>query len=132
EVEHHALRGGMRLAGEHEASIDLVLLQRVALLHLDRAGDKLRPARAAHTTFARVRRVGAHTQGRIQNALTMTVERERRASAVEDDRHLGWSCCCSTRGRRRSTGCGGGAASRGLDALGVEELRVNMRGIDIA
>ena len=78
----------MRLAGEHESRVDLALLQREMLIHLDAAADQPGTAGAADAALARVWSVRANAQRGIEDSLAIRVDGEGRAAPVENDRDL--------------------------------------------
>ena len=57
ETHHHALGLAARLAGEHEAFVDLPLFERVVFIHAHFAFDHLGAAGAADPAFAGVGQV---------------------------------------------------------------------------
>ena len=77
----------MGLAGQHEAGVDLGLLERVVAAHVDLAVRHQRPAGAADPALAGERQVGA---GRLGGVEDRGVPRHRRGGAqpVEDDGDL--------------------------------------------
>src|SRR6202023_3528521 len=96
EVEDDLRGGGVRLAGEHEAGVDLALLQREMLVHFDTAADQLRATGAANTSLARVWSIGADSQCGVEDAFAIRIDGECRAASVENDGYLGRaSTCCS-------------------------------------
>src|ERR1700680_4918642 len=82
----------MRLAGEHEARVDLALFQREMLIHLDAAADQPGATGAADAALARIGRVGAHAQRGVEDSLALRIDAERRAATVEDDGHVRRTC----------------------------------------
>src|SRR5580700_315340 len=80
EVEDDLRCCGMRLAGKHEARVDLALFQCKVLVHLDAPADELCPTCPAHAALARVRRVGSNAQRRVENAFSVRLNGESRAS----------------------------------------------------
>src|SRR5580704_16715331 len=116
----------MRLAGEHKSRVDLPLLQREMLVHLDAATDQPGSAGAADAALARVWSVGANAQRGIENSLAIRGDGEGRAAPVENDRDL----------RRACDVCGGGEllgrARRAGRTVCVEQLCVHVVRVDAA
>jgi len=114
----------MRLAGEHEARVDLTLFQREMLVHRNAAADQFRATRPAHAALACVGRVGSHAQCRVEDSLSIVFNGKGRVAPVEDDRDLS-----GTRGRshrRRLRGIADGALRViRVEQLGMQVLRRN-------
>ena len=75
----------MRLAGEHEAGVEVALLQAVVLVHAHLAFQDLGAAGAAHAALARVGQVEAVAQRGLQERGIVAMELDLAAAAVEDD-----------------------------------------------
>ncbi|SAL03893.1 hypothetical protein AWB77_06894 [Caballeronia fortuita] len=74
----------MTLAREHEPVIDLVLFERVVLVHLHFAFDHLRAARTAHTALACVRQRKARLQSDIEHAHAFIRQAQLALLAIDD------------------------------------------------
>src|SRR5689334_8593734 len=78
EVHSDALPDRIRLAGEHEAGLDLGWFERIVAAHLDLAVGDPGPAGAADAALASEREVGPHRLGAVEHGL---VPRQRGCGA---------------------------------------------------
>ena len=76
------------LAGEHEATLDLVVVEGVVAPHVDLAGGDLGPAGAADAALAGERQVVAGGGGAVEDRLRPLRHRRGGRAAVEDDGDL--------------------------------------------
>ena len=111
----------MRLAGQHEAGRDLVLLEREVALHPHLPFEQLGPARAADARLARERHLEPGGGGGVEDVALLGVEVDLAADAVADDRDARVGGVALARRLHRATP--GAGFVRDAEALDVDPLR---------